>query len=349
MTSIVTTWILITQILAPFAPAPPAGPPGPAASPAISETSQAKPEEGLDPAPVRAFPSVTTQAIVPGVARPHRFATLAAPSEGMLATIFVEPGRHVEQGEAIAQMDDRVLRAAEQAARAIAEHDAALSRARYTLDMRRRIAQRSEEGHASGGVHLSELEDAQSQLAIAETDLRLELERARDARLAHRLAQERLDALTVRAPFSGVIARVIAREGETLPLGEPIATIAQLDHLRVEIDLPASWLLALEPGARYPLIAEAPISRILPALLVHVEPMLDPATASVRCVFAIDNRAVRLPAGFTVLPHTGELGGADYERASGDATPPSPARGQSQPPTRWLALPGAPTDSATGG
>lgn len=336
MTNIPAISLIVAPIISALAPEPP-NPPPPTASVVALEHSDASPAAGFPR--VRAFPSSIAQPIVPGVARPHQFATLAAPSEGTLARILVEPGRHVERGEAIATMDDRVLRAAEETARALAEHDAAITRASHLLDMRRRNAQRKEEGHASGGVHPSELEDARAELAIAEADLRLEQERARDARLAHRLAQERLEALTVRAPFSGVVVRVIARAGETLPLGEPIATIAQLDHLRVEIDLPAAWLTGLEPGALYPLAGESPIERTLPATLVHVEPMLDPATASVRCVFAIDNRELRLPAGFTVLPHRGPLEDTLSEGLPAGAVQGGDERARIQVPARWLALP----------
>lgn len=286
----------------------------------------------VEPA-LRAFPAGESHPIVPGVARPQRFATLAAPSEGTLATIHIEAGMSVELGAPIATMDDGILRAAEESASAAAEHNAAVSRALHVLEMRRRNLQRKEEGHASGGVHLSELEDARSELAIADAELRLEQERLRDAQLAHMLARARLEALTVRAPFAGVVVRVIARAGETLQLGEPIATIARLDHLRVEIDLPASWIADLEPGAIYPLDAEAPIARTLPARLVNVEPILDPATSSVRCVFAIDNRRRALRAGFTVLPHTGPYEGPV------DALSAPDGYGLGVPMSHWLALP----------
>ncbi len=269
----------------------------------------------------RTFPSASGALIVPGVARPSRMATLAAPVEGILRRVHVEPADTLTQGDPVAQMDDTVARAAEQAAAAAAERTAAVDRARANLELSRSRYERLSTAAQYGGANAAELDEAHAQLRAAEAELALAIENQREARLAHDLARARLDQHLVRAPFDAVVVRIIAREGETLQVGTPIALVADLSELRIDIDLPAAWLSELRPGTPYLFHAEAPLDAPIVARLDHVEPILDPATASARCTFVIDNGAHRLPAGFAVMPATED---DDTPHAAGE-------------PPRWLS------------
>ncbi len=273
-----------------------------------------------DAAAPRTFPDASGLLIVPGVARPSRMATVAAPVAGILRNIDAEPGDTLARGDAVAWMDDTVARAAERAAAAAAERTAAVDHARANLELSRSRYQRLQDAADFGGANAAELDEARAQLRAAEAELAMAIENQRDARLAHELARARLEQHRVLAPFDATIVRIIAREGETLQVGSPIALLADLRELRIEIDLPAVWLAELRPGESYLFHAEAPLDSTLSARLTHVEPILDPATASTRCTFLIDNTARHLPAGFAVMPATD----AD--------TPPSPKE-----PPRWLS------------
>jgi len=287
--------------------------------PAPDAAHASRPAIATEDAP-NTFPSASGSLIVPGVARPSRMATLAAPVEGALMHLHVRPADTLRRGDLIAQMDDTVARAAERAAAAAAERTAAVDRARANLELSRSRYERLSDAADFGGANAAELDEARAQFRAAEAELALAIENQREARLAHDLALARLEQHLVRAPFDATVVRIIAREGETYQVGAPIAMIADLRELRIDIDLPAAWLSDLRQGASYLFRAEAPLDSIIPARLTHVEPILDPATASARCTFVIDNADRHLPAGFAVMP------------ATSDDTPQPPGE-----PPRWLS------------
>lgn len=82
----------------------------------------------------------------------------------------------------------------------------------------------------------------------------LDIQRAaRDsAQATLKLAKEELSDLQIRAPFSGIIATVSARNYQVLPAGQPIATLNSLDSLDVVFNIPENLFDVIdENNAQY--------------------------------------------------------------------------------------------------
>ena len=89
--------------------------------------------------------------------------------------------------------------------------------------------------------------------------------------------------------------------GALLTSQDPILVLVDHDTLEARVDLPAELYGELELGRTYTLIAEAPVNTELPGTLLGIEPVIDTASRTFRCVFEISNPEAKLPAGFTVF------------------------------------------------
>ncbi len=115
---------------------------------------------------------------------------------------------------------------------------------------------------------------------------------------AYDLEKQRLDEHQLHAPFPGVITQVIRDPGSTVEQGEPLIVITDLSRLKAEIYLPAATYHQLKVGDTYELQASEPVNQLLQAKLSFVDPVIDPASQAVRCVFVIPNDDLVLPTGF---------------------------------------------------
>ncbi len=89
--------------------------------------------------------------------------------------------------------------------------------------------------------------------------------------------------------------------GSTVSQGMPVVRVADLSRLRAVVFVPYEWHADLRPGVVLPVRADIPVDRLLDAVVVSAEPVIDAATRTFRCVVEIDNRDRRLPAGFTIV------------------------------------------------
>ncbi len=232
-----------------------------------------------------------------GVTRPWRTVTLAAPRDAILDTILVREGDHVLAGDILAELDARVVRATARAAQANADRTAEIRLARAELEQVLFRYDRVQQLADRLGTNPTEIENARLAVAQAEARLASAEENAAHAAFALEVERARLDEHAIRAPFSGIVTKVHLDPGAMRQLAEPILDLVQLGSLKLELAVPAHLAADLELHRPYLVHAEGPIDAPLVAWLRAAPPVIDPATRTVRCVFEIDNRQARHPAG----------------------------------------------------
>lgn len=301
------------------------------------------PVRGADPVPpahdesahgneIRLLVSQDLQTTLPGATRPARAVTLGASFDARLMELLVEEGAAVRKGDIIARLDARVVAASLELAREEAGHTARMERARAQLKRDLQILQRMKDAFERGGANAMEVDDAQTSvdLARAELDEALEIRAAAARRVQQ--AAARLEEHTIRAPFDGVVLRLATDEGAVLRTGDPIAELADVQTVTVDLYLPAETALSLELGALYALRLDAPIDRVVTAQARYIEPSIEPTSGAMRVVFEFDAPNGRLPAGLLVMPATrlpnaeelAFMAGADPERALTNVTEDAP-------------------------
>ncbi len=235
-----------------------------------------------------------------GIARPCQRATMSAPLSGMLVEVLVGDGDNVKKGRVLAVMDNRVAMAAVRAAHATAERTADVEHSRHALALARSLFARHSSLKDLNGGAAFELEQAKAQRDQAEATLASALEAQMQARRNLEVEESRLEAHNIRAPFDGQVIRIETTVGTTLTLTDKLLTIICLDSLEAELHVPLELFGELQVGETYELAAFSPVDRSIRARLAFASPMIDTASKTFRCIFTIDNRDHRLPAGFGV-------------------------------------------------
>ncbi|WP_420434516.1 efflux RND transporter periplasmic adaptor subunit [Hyphobacterium sp.] len=139
---------------------------------------------------------------------------------GQLAELPVTDGIEVAEGDLIAQLDLEDFQRAEREARV------QLQQARTDLDRQQTLFDR---GIASAAAR----DNAQTQY-----DLRL---------VALENARRNLENATLRAPFDGLISRVLVENFTVVPPGQPIARLQDVSELRVSIPLSEDLIATFTP------------------------------------------------------------------------------------------------------
>ncbi len=238
-----------------------------------------------------------------GIALPKEIVALAPTTTGWLTQILVKEGDRVQAGDALAVIDDRVARAAAEMARIDATSTARLRQAQLNVKQAESLFQRIQAAYAARAGNEIEVTDARYELERARADWDAEKERHRQLEQQWNLSKAELERHIIRAPFDGRVIQVHARLGESLGMQDKVVTIANLNALELELFLPVQLFGKLKSDQTYRLKAEEPVNGTVKAHLVSNAPMIDSATSTFRCVFAIDNSDGQLPAGFAAMLH----------------------------------------------
>ena len=233
----------------------------------------------------------------------RRQATVAAEVTGKLVEVLVEEGLAVEQGQVLARMDDATEQAQLDLARArlsaarstLAEIEAQLANARRTLVRQTELRQRDLASQADLDRAETEVDALTARLASQRLQIQV-------ASREVALQQQRLDELTIRAPFSGIVIARAAQAGEMVsPISAGggftrtgICTIVDMDSLEIEVDVNEAYIDRVDAGQPVVARLDAYPDWQIPARVKAVVPAADRQKATVRVRVALEQRDPRI-------------------------------------------------------
>jgi len=273
-------------------------------------------QQGPPPATVR-FGRVVEREIgqarlVTGRVEAIRSSVIAAEESGRIITPVADVGTWIEQGERIARLNDDLLRTERRAAAA------AVSEARATIDESRAEQRRAQDlvdrytrlrQRSSDAVTEVQVEEAQRDLAVATA--RIETARGAlavaEAELAH--LDERLEKMSIHAPFTGAVSAKHAELGEWVAPGDPILTLAETEQVDAVIDVPEPLLPGIGEGdeisVRIPALGES-----FSGTVHRITPRGEPRSKTFPVLVRMTNSGGRIKPGMSAraeLP-TGDRG-----------------------------------------
>jgi membrane fusion protein, multidrug efflux system len=158
-----------------------------------------------------------------GTTAANRDVIVAAEEAGVIREVLVDKGAMVRTGQPLARIDDRILRAEAERARA----QAAL--ATETWERRRRLFEEDRVG---------------SELAYLEARYQAE-----QATAAFQALQERLDRTVVRAPIAGILEERSVEVGSMVSPGAEVGRIVEIDPIKITAGVPERFAPVVRPGA----------------------------------------------------------------------------------------------------
>jgi RND family efflux transporter MFP subunit len=250
-----------------------------------------------------ATPPVDARAVInmlPAIAKPLEMAELSTPTDGALIAINVKEGDYVQRGTLLAVTEDRIAAASYRVAEAAAAREASLAVAKAKQKLAEQYLERIKKTFSEKAASGLELDEARSRLDEASATLLEGHELKREAMARLELEKARLDDHRLVAPFSGTVTRIKKHLGETLTRDDVLMTLVNLSRLRAELNVPLTFIQHYPSGSTARLVATLPDEPLLEATVVHVDPMVDAATNTIRIVIEIDNSTNTLPAGFAI-------------------------------------------------
>jgi HlyD family secretion protein len=119
---------------------------------------------------------------------------------------------------------------------------------------------------------------------IEQSEARLDQARGSVAQI-----EQQIQDATARAPFDGTIGLVSMRVGEQIGPGQPLATLGNLDSLRVETtDLDEIDVVRVEVGQKAAVVFDALPDRVFEGSVTRISPMAEPGSGGVHYSVVID-------------------------------------------------------------
>jgi RND family efflux transporter MFP subunit len=254
--------------------------------------------------PVRAVPLAQSAPVI-GRLVATRAGDVAARVAAPIESYLVEVGDTVQRGQTIALLDDSVLSARlDQARAALAEARARLTAERERLALAQQGLARLEGLRGSAAFSQARFEDQRQAAAIARADLAAARAAIARAQADLQLAEIEVARTEVAAPYAGVVVHRYLEAGAYAQGGQPLVRLVSDRALELEADVPAGRLAGLAPGrdVTFRIAERGRAGTALPARVRAVLPEEDPQTRTrtVRFVPELQDAARRLASGQSV-------------------------------------------------
>lgn len=211
-------------------------------------------------------------------------ASVAAQVGGQVTEIHVDEGARVERGDVLLEIDP------ERRQLEVASQLALVSERRAQLADARREAGRIRNLRSKGASSQSQVDQAETALALARA-------RAEAARARLGLAERALADSSIRAPFSGQIARRHVNEGEFVTAGQPLIELVSLEGIDVEFYLAERDSGRVRDGASVEVRVAPFPDEVFRATVEMISPTIDERTRTLRVKAAVEDDRRRLKPG----------------------------------------------------
>ena len=224
-----------------------------------------------------------------------RTAEITAQVSARINRLLIQEGDWVEQGDTVVELEDDLLRIAQQQARE--ELDKALTKyaniAFFTSDGDNR-----EQMFNRLGVDSTNANDAEAfRLIFSKSRKELAADQVGldEARLKLKRAKIELEHAIIGAPFAGYVSEVVVDRSDFVNKGDVVARVVSLDRLRLEMDVLETEIRHIRLGARAEIELAALPMKAVSGRVVSVNPTIDTEHRTCRVLIEIENpdRAVR--------------------------------------------------------
>ena len=252
-------------------------------------------------------------------------ATVSSQVAGVVREAAIELGQEVRPGQVLARLDPQELELALRRSESLLrqteaqlnidgitvkepppnEQIAAVRLAQAQRDDSRAQLERAIRLSKQGLLAQADMDAAQTRLKVDEARYQAAIEDVQslkaslqDRRAAHDLAQKKLADATIRAPVGGRISERLIHPGEFIKENTPVATIVQMNPLKLRTALQERHAGVIRPGLSVHFSVEAFPGETFQGKVAFVSPAIDQATRTFTIEAIVDNPQWKLKPGF---------------------------------------------------
>lgn len=249
---------------------------------------------------------------------PAQIVELASPVTGLLDKVLVKRADRVGKGQVVATLESRAEQAAAEVARFKSEQTGPTVMAENKIEFAKRKFGRRQSMAKEKLMAAQESDDAEAELRLAESELKVATENRLLAKLEHQQQTSLLNLRTLRSPFDGVVVDQMAYPGEVVEPGsnkKAVLKLAQLDPLRVHVVLPKDMFGKVGAGAAVDVVPELPgKGGGYTAKVKSVDRLIDAASGTFVVLLEMSNPKLEIPAGIKCRANFSGLPGAPRNR-----------------------------------
>lgn len=217
-----------------------------------------------------------------GTAEAVRSTVISAPNAGRLVSLDAGRGDRVSAGQVLGRIESQTVRSTWQMAQA-------------TLSQAEDGYERASKVYSSGSI---------SEVQMVEINTKLS-----QARAAAEAAQNALDECTLKAPFDGYVAEVMADESVQLNMFDPVLRLMDISEIIIRFAVPESEINSLHVGQEVSVDVAATGSAALKGRILSKGISASPLSHSYDCTASLDAGPGKLMPGMVCEVHVSERGG----------------------------------------
>ena len=206
--------------------------------------------------------SIRDVVFLPGETEAYEDVKVAANAAGRVEWIGPREGQTVEKGALLAKID-------------VSAHKAALEHAKAAYNLANDLCERRRRLYANKIIAKEELDQSETQLKLARTDLEQ--------------IKVRYNHGFPKSPITGIINHLYVDVGEYADIGKPIADIVNIDKIKINVRVPELDIRYVQKGQKTPIKIDAFAERPLIGTIDFVSFKADAATKTFLVRSVIDN------------------------------------------------------------
>jgi len=262
------------------------------------------------------------------VVQPRQILELRSPLEGLIERVNVDRGDFVKKGQEVAMLDTSVERVQAAIAKQRSEMEGAVQGGKARVEFSTNKARRSDELHQGKFVSAQSRDEALTEKALAEAELRDAADNRKLAALEYQRQQEVIRLKSIRSPINGVVTERILNPGEFAEAGvgrKPLMKLAEIDVLYVEVLLPSGAYGKVQRGSSIEVLPEIPAGTRHHAVIRVIDTVLDPASGTFGVRMELPNANRKIPAGIRCKANFPNIAAAGMSKPHGPMTVPPKA------------------------
>lgn len=198
--------------------------------------------------------TISQSVIASGTVRSNNRVEVGAQVSGKITKINVTLGQFIKKGEVLAEIDSLTqLNDLEEAKSQLKSYKAQLKSASTKLKLAKSKFNRSKKLYAVKSVSQDEYEEAEKDLAAAESSL-IELEELiNQSKISVKTAETNLSYTTIISPIDGVVISIPVSEGQTVNSVQSAPTIIQvadLSKMLIKAEIPEGDIIKVTSGMK---------------------------------------------------------------------------------------------------
>ena len=223
---------------------------------------------------------------------------VAATAEGgIIVQTMVREGQKVKIGDTLAKINQKVLLASLEIAKARSKSKSRLDAATSQMELTKSQLDAIQSLVDGGHTNKFEVEQREAEYQRAFAEFRLAEDELQLNKLEVDRIQAQINDRTIKSPIDGIVIEIHKQLGENVSNNEPqYATVVRVDELKVRFYLDAHSLRAAKVGSKIDILVGFDRKKTQ-AEVVYVSPVIDPDSGLGRLDIKIDNHDYAIQSG----------------------------------------------------